>query len=154
MPEAENLVPGAAPCPPQAMWGQLPNIARCPTEDMWKAFCIPPVSTGQEHWNSGGIRDLSHSPLSPTPMAPHYRSFFVIPDEFANCRFWLCEELSWNFGRDSIKSVVCFLQDSHFYYIDPANPLAWEIFPSSEILFNFFLQRLDVLIIQNCHYLR
>ena len=30
MPETENLVPGAAPCPPPAVWGQWPNTARCP----------------------------------------------------------------------------------------------------------------------------
>jgi hypothetical protein len=27
-----------------------------------------------------------------------------------------------------------------FYNVDPANPWAWEIFPSSEIFFNFFLK--------------
>jgi hypothetical protein len=25
---------------------------------------------------------------------------FVIPDEFENCSFYLCEELSWNFDGD------------------------------------------------------
>jgi hypothetical protein len=48
--------------------------------------------------------------------------------------------LSWNFEGDCIESVDCFWQDRHFYYIDPANPWAWEIFPSSEIsLISFFL---------------
>ena len=47
--------------------------------------------------------------------------FFVIPDEFENCSFYLCEELSWNFDGDCIESVDCFWQDSPFYYIDPAD---------------------------------
>jgi hypothetical protein len=52
-----------------------------------------------------------------------YPRFFVIPDEFANCPFLLCyKELSWNFDGDFIESVDCFQQDSHFDYIDPANP--------------------------------
>ena len=34
----------------------------------------------------------------------------------------------------------CFLKDSHFYYINPAKSLAWEILPSSEIFFDFFLE--------------
>jgi hypothetical protein len=32
------------------------------------------------------------------------------------------EELSWNIDGDCIESVDCLHQDSHFYYIDPANP--------------------------------
>ena len=32
------------------------------------------------------------------------------------------DELSWNFDGDCIESVDCFWQDSHFYYINPANP--------------------------------
>jgi hypothetical protein len=51
-----------------------------------------------------------------------YPKFFVIPDEFENCPFYLGEELSWNFDGDCIESVDCFWQDSHFYYINPANP--------------------------------
>jgi hypothetical protein len=43
-------------------------------------------------------------------------------DEFATCHFLLSEELSWNFDGDYIKYVDCFWQDSHFYYINPANP--------------------------------
>jgi hypothetical protein len=34
-----------------------------------------------------------------------YPRFFVIPDEFANCPFYLNEELSWNFNGDCIESV-------------------------------------------------
>ena len=51
-----------------------------------------------------------------------YPKIFVISDEFANCLFELGEELSWNFNEDCIESVDCFWQDSHFYYIIPANP--------------------------------
>jgi hypothetical protein len=47
--------------------------------------------------------------------------FFIIPDEFENCPFYLSEELSWNFDGDCIESVDCFWQDSHFYYINTAN---------------------------------
>jgi hypothetical protein len=47
---------------------------------------------------------------------------FIFPDEFANCPFYLSEELSWNFDEDCIESVDCFQQDSHFYYINPVNP--------------------------------
>jgi hypothetical protein len=50
------------------------------------------------------------------------RIVFVIPEEFANCPFYLCKELSWNFDGDCIESVDCFCQDSHFYYINSANP--------------------------------
>jgi hypothetical protein len=48
--------------------------------------------------------------------------YFIFPDEFANCPLYLSEELSWNFDGDFIASVDCFWQDSHFYYIYPANP--------------------------------
>jgi hypothetical protein len=48
--------------------------------------------------------------------------YFVIPDEFANFRFKFSEELSWNIDGDCIESLYCFQQDSHFYYIKPANP--------------------------------
>ena len=37
-----------------------------------------------------------------------YPEFFVIPDEFENCSFYLCEELSWNFDEDCIEFVDCF----------------------------------------------
>ena len=35
---------------------------------------------------------------------------FVIPDEFANCPLYLCEELSWDFDGDCIEYVDCFWQ--------------------------------------------
>jgi hypothetical protein len=40
--------------------------------------------------------------------------FFIILDEFTNCSFLLCEELSWNFNGDCIESVDFFHQDGHF----------------------------------------
>ena len=58
--------------------------------------------------------------------------FFVILDKFGNCSFYLYEELGWNFDGYFIESIDCFRQDGHFYYISPANPRAWKIFPSSE----------------------
>ena len=33
----------------------------------------------------------------------------------------LFKELSWNFDGDCFESIDCFWQDSHFYYINPAN---------------------------------
>jgi hypothetical protein len=42
-----------------------------------------------------------------------YPRIFVIPDEFSNCPFLLCEVLSWNFDGDCIESVDCFRQDKH-----------------------------------------
>jgi hypothetical protein len=80
-------------------------------------------------------------------------SFFVIPNEFENCSFYLYEELIWNFDGDCIESVHCFQQDGHFCYINTANLQAWEIFLSSEIVFIFFLQRLEILVIQLFHLL-
>ena len=51
-----------------------------------------------------------------------YPGFLVIPNKFANCSFYLYEELSWNFDGDCVESVDCFWQGGHFYYINPANP--------------------------------
>jgi hypothetical protein len=47
--------------------------------------------------------------------------FFIFPDEFVNCPFYFSEEFGWNFDGDCIESVDCFWQDSHFYYINPAD---------------------------------
>jgi hypothetical protein len=49
-------------------------------------------------------------------------SFLFFADEFANCPFYLSEELSWNFDVDCIEFVDCFWWHTHFYYINPANP--------------------------------
>ena len=62
--------------------------------------------------------------------------------------FHVNEELCWDFDGNCIESVDSFWQDNHFYYINPPNPGAWEIFPSSEIFLDFFLQRLEVLVMQ------
>ena len=51
-----------------------------------------------------------------------YPRFFIFPDEFANCPFYLSEELSWNFDGDCIESVDCFRQDRNFYYINAVDP--------------------------------
>jgi len=63
--------------------------------------------------------------------------FFAFPDEFENCFFCVFEELFWDFDGDCIESVDCFWQDGQFYYVNSANPLAWEISPLSTI-FNSF----------------
>jgi hypothetical protein len=76
---------------------------------------------------------------------------FVIPDEFENCSFCICEALSWNFDGDCIESVDCFWSDDQFYYVNPTNPWAWEISSFSEVFFHFFLKRLEVLVIQLFH---
>jgi hypothetical protein len=64
MPEAENLVPGAAPCPPPAVWGQWLNTARCPPGTTWKAcavlLCLPTQNT----------RTLARHGFPPTPLFP------------------------------------------------------------------------------------
>ena len=80
-----------------------------------------------------------------------YPGFLVIPDEFENCSFKFYEELSWKFAGYCIESVDCFWQDGHFYFINSANPWAWEIFPFSEVFFDFFLQGFEVLVIQIYH---
>jgi hypothetical protein len=61
--------------------------------------------------------------------------------------------LSWNFDEECIESVDCLWQAVHFCYINLANLWAWEIFPSSKMFFDFFLQRLEVLVIQIFHLL-
>jgi hypothetical protein len=56
MRETENLVPGAAPCPPLAVWGQGLNTARCPPKhapssricqpralELWLDMCSLPL---------------------------------------------------------------------------------------------------------------
>ena len=79
--------------------------------------------------------------------------FFVIPEVFAKCPFELYEKLNWNFDRDCIESVDCFWYECNFHYINPANPWEWDIFPSFKI-FDFFLQRLEVLLTQIFHFLK
>ena len=76
--------------------------------------------------------------------------FSAFPDEFENCSFHVFEEVCWDFDEDCIQSVDGLWWDGHFYYVNSANPKVWKIFPSSEIFFDFFLERLEVLIIQIC----
>jgi hypothetical protein len=86
-------------------------------------------------------------------------SFIVLlAKDFCYSR-WICKlpflillRSELEFDGDCIESVDCFRQDSQFYYINFANPWAWEISLSSKI-FDFILQRLEVLIIQICHFL-
>jgi hypothetical protein len=70
MPETENLVPGTAPCPPPAVWGQWPNTARCPPRAVWKVSSSSLVSIRPEHRNSGRTRALSPTPLFPYTHGP------------------------------------------------------------------------------------
>ena len=84
---------------------------------------------------------------------------FIPIEVLSGCYRWIWNllfltlwRIELEFGWDCIESVDCFLQEGHFYYINPANSWAWEIFPSSEI-FDFFLQRLEVLVIQVFHLL-
>jgi hypothetical protein len=51
-----------------------------------------------------------------------YPRYFVIPEEFANYPFYFSGELSWDFDGEYIESVDSFRQDSHYDYINPANP--------------------------------
>ena len=60
--------------------------------------------------------------------------------------------ISWNCDANFIESVVDFGKIAIFYYINPVNLWARETFSSSEI-FDFFLQTLEVLIIQMFHLL-
>jgi hypothetical protein len=64
--------------------------------------------------------------------------------EVENFSFHLPEELHWNF----IEYVDCFWKDGHMYYVNPTDSWTWGIFQSSEFFFNFFLQRLEVLVLQ------
>lgn len=48
-----------------------------------------------------------------------YHGVFVIPDEFDNCSFYLCEELSWNLMGIALNLQITF---GHFYYVNPADP--------------------------------
>ena len=64
MPETDNLVLGASPCPPPAMWGQWLHTARCPPRAEWKVSRSPPPSACPEHSNSGRMWALSFPLLS------------------------------------------------------------------------------------------
>ena len=59
--------------------------------------------------------------------------------------------MSWNFDGNCIDSVKSLWQDGFFYYINIINPWAWEIFLSSVVIFDFFLQRSEVIAVQIFH---
>ena len=52
------------------------------------------------------------------------------------------------FDRHCIESVDCFEWDCLLYYVNSTYLRAWEIFPFSGLVFNFFLQRRKALVIQ------
>lgn len=75
----------------------------------------------------------------------HFWGQFSLPWIFYYSK-WICTflflpkwgielELSWELHW----ILDCFWSDFHFYNFNPANMWAWEIFPSYEILFKFFL---------------
>jgi hypothetical protein len=43
-----------------------------------ESMCSPLVSAHPEHWNSGGLPALSHSPISHTPTAPQLFKFLML----------------------------------------------------------------------------
>lgn len=62
MTESENLVPGAVPCSPFALWGQWLNTGRCPPGATCTVLLhLPAQSTGT----------LAGQQLPSTPTAPH-----------------------------------------------------------------------------------
>ena len=64
MPEAENLVPRAAPCPPPTVWAQWLHTAQMSTWGRVKSVRSPPVSPAQN------TRTLAGRGLSPIPLFP------------------------------------------------------------------------------------
>jgi hypothetical protein len=73
MPEAENLVPGAAPCPPPTVWSQWLNTDKHPPRAAWKAWavlpCLPTQSTRTLAWP--GFFPTPLFPLHPRPLESH-----------------------------------------------------------------------------------
>ena len=72
-----------------------------------------------------------------------YSGCFVFPCEVEYCSFKGCKEFWWNFGGDCIESIDAFGRKAVFIILIF---LVWEVFPSSDIFFNFLLQRLEVLL--------
>ena len=70
VPEAENLEPVAAPCPPPAVWGQWLNTARHPSGAMWKACTVLLRLPTQITGTLVGC-GFSPTPLFPTHPQPH-----------------------------------------------------------------------------------
>jgi hypothetical protein len=78
---------------------------------------------------------------------------FVIPNKFVNYSFYFYEVLSWSFDGHWVESIDCFQEDGHFYYINLANPWSSKIFPSSGIFLKFFIQKVEVILMQIFHLL-
>ena len=120
-----------------------------------QAVCPVPVPCSFYHNCSAVYLDIRHGDSTRDSFIVQksfcYPRYFIITGDYASFPFYLSGEFSWNFDWDCIESADCFQYGSRLYYINPANP--WEIFPSSEIFFNFFLQILEVLIIQIFHFL-
>lgn len=70
---------------------------------------------------------------------------FVFAYEVQYYSFKICKELSWDFNLDFIESIGCFLQNVHFYYVNPNYLWTCEIFPSSDIFSNSFFSDLGIL---------
>jgi hypothetical protein len=65
MPDTENLVPGAAPCPPHAVWGQwLPTQGG--VESVQQSAHVHPPRPPELWLDTGSLP----TPSSPTPTAP------------------------------------------------------------------------------------
>jgi hypothetical protein len=74
------------------------------------------------------------------------RSLLCLQMNFRVDFFNLCHDCHWNFDGYCVEHVTCFWSYSHFYYVDSANLWAQEIFPSSVVFLNFFLQWFVVLL--------
>jgi hypothetical protein len=77
MPETEKLVPGVAPCLPNAVWGQWLHTTRCPPRATWKGSGSPPESACPELQNSGWSRALSYT-HGPTPLHMVCNSMYIL----------------------------------------------------------------------------
>ena len=80
-----------------------------------------------------------------------YSRSLVLPDEVHGCFFYFYQECHWDFNWNCIESVQHFRYYGHFENINSVYPRTWEIFPSSKVFFNFFLQCSVVLIVQVFH---
>jgi hypothetical protein len=76
VPEAEKLIPGAAPCPSPAVPGQWLNTARCPPRAIWKAWTVLPCLSAQSTGTLAG-----HG-YSPTPLSPQHPQPRKLPQKF------------------------------------------------------------------------
>lgn len=58
------------------------------------------------------------------------------------------QHFCWNLDENLIDSVDCYWKDGHFLYVNPNDPWPWEIFLCFDIILNFVIQRLEVLVVQ------